>query len=151
MWAARQDTNRVNMADFDYARDKVLMGAKREEVLSDKEKEKTAYHEAGHTLTAWKSPGAHRVHKVTIIPRGRTLGGTHTMPTEDRLSIAEHELRDHLVVLLGGRAAEKLIYQETTAGAENDLERATGIARRMVTHWGMSERLGPVSYKICRG
>ncbi|NLX56037.1 MAG: ATP-dependent zinc metalloprotease FtsH [Planctomycetaceae bacterium] len=148
LWAARQDTNRVTMADFDYARDKVLMGAKREEVLSDKEKEKTAYHEAGHTLAAWTSPGAHRVHKVTIIPRGRALGGTHTIPTEDRLSVAEHELRDHLVVMLGGRAAEKLIYNETTAGAENDLERATGIARRMVTHWGMSERLGPVSYKI---
>jgi cell division protease FtsH len=148
LWAARQDTNRVTMADFDYARDKVLMGAKREEVLSEKEKEKTAYHEAGHTLTAWKSPCAHRVHKVTIIPRGRALGGTHTVPTEDRLSISERELRDHLVVALGGRAAEKLIYQESTAGAENDLERATDIARRMVTHWGMSERLGPVSYKV---
>ncbi len=148
LWAARQDSSRVTMADFDYARDKVLMGAKREEVLSDREKEKTAYHEAGHTLTAWRSPGAHRVHKVTIIPRGRALGVTHTVPTEDRLSVAEHELRDHLVVMLGGRAAEKLIYHETTAGAEVDLERATGVARRMVTHWGMSERLGPVSYKI---
>ena len=80
LWAARQDKNRVDMADFEYARDKVLMGSKREEVLSDKEKEKTAYHEAGHTLSAWKSPGAHRVHKVTIIPRGRTLGVTHTVP-----------------------------------------------------------------------
>ena len=147
LWAARQDKNKVDMADFDYARDKVLMGAKREEVLSDKEKEKTAYHEAGHTLTAWNSPGAHRVHKVTIIPRGRTLGATHTVPSEDRLSMSQHELRDQLVVLLGGRAAEQLIYHETTAGAENDLERATSIARRMVTHWGMSERLGPVSYK----
>jgi cell division protease FtsH len=136
------------MSDFDYARDRVLMGAKREEVLSDQEKEKTAYHEAGHTLAAWKSPGAHRVHKVTIIPRGRSLGVTHTVPTEDRLSISEHELRDHLVVMLAGRAAERLIYAETTAGAENDLERATNTARHMVTHWGMSERLGPVSYKI---
>ncbi|MCU0961223.1 MAG: ATP-dependent zinc metalloprotease FtsH, partial [Pirellulaceae bacterium] len=148
LWGARQDKNRVTMSDFDYARDKVLMGAKREEVLSDKEKEKTAYHEAGHTLAAWKSPGAHRVHKVTIIPRGRSLGVTHTVPTEDRLSISEHELRDHLVVMLAGRAAEKLIYAETTAGAENDLERATNTARHMVTHWGMSERLGPVSYKV---
>jgi cell division protease FtsH len=148
LWAARQDKNRVTMADFDSARDKVLMGSKREEILSDKEKEKTAYHEAGHTLSAWKSPGAHRVHKVTIIPRGRSLGVTHTVPSEDRLSVAEHELRDHLVVAMGGRAAEKLIYHETTAGAENDLERATGIARRMVANWGMSERLGPVSYKI---
>ncbi len=147
LWAARQDKNHVDMSDFEYARDKVLMGSKREEVLSDKEKEKTAYHEAGHTLTAWYSPGAHRVHKVTIIPRGRTLGATHTVPSEDRLSVSEHELRDQLVVLLGGRAAEQLVYQETTAGAENDLERATNIARHMVTHWGMSERLGPVSYK----
>ncbi|MHB8969983.1 MAG: ATP-dependent zinc metalloprotease FtsH [Pirellulaceae bacterium] len=148
LWAARQDKNRVAMVDFDYARDRVLMGAKREEVLSEKEKEKTAYHEAGHTLSAWKSPGAHRVHKVTIIPRGRSLGSTHTVPSEDRLSVAEHELRDHLVVMMGGRAAEKMIYEETTAGAENDLERATGVARRMVANWGMSERLGPVSYKI---
>ena len=147
LWAARQDKDRVTMAEFDYARDRVLMGAKREEVLSDKEKEKTAYHEAGHTLSAWKSPGAHRVHKVTIIPRGRRWARPTRCPSEDRLSIAEHELRDHLVVLLGGRAAEQLVYQETTAGAENDLERATAMARRMVTHWGMSERLGPVSYK----
>ncbi len=147
LWAARQDKNKVAMSDFDYARDKILMGAKREEVLSDNEKEKTAYHEAGHTLSAWLSSGAHRVHKVTIIPRGRSLGATHTFPLEDRLSMSQHELRDQLVVSLGGRAAEQLIYNELTAGAENDLERATGIARRMVTHWGMSERLGPVSYK----
>ena len=118
------------------------MGAKREEVLSDKEKEKTAYHEAGHTLSAWKSPGAHRVHKVTIIPRGRTLGVTHTVPSEDRMSIAENELRDHLVVLLGGRAAERLVYHEMTAGAENDLERATAMARRMVTTLGHERAVG---------
>jgi cell division protease FtsH len=147
LWAARQNKNAVNMSDFDYARDKVLIGALREEVLSEKEKEKTAYHEAGHTLTAWMVPGSYRVHKVTIIPRGRTLGVTHTLPSEDRLSISESELRDQLMVLLGGRCAEKMIYDETTVGAENDLERATDIARRMVTHWGMSNRLGPVSYK----
>jgi cell division protease FtsH len=147
LWAARQDKNRVDMSDFEDARDKVLMGAKREEVLSDQEKEKTAYHEAGHTLTAWHSPGAHRIHKVTIIPRGRALGTTQTVPVEDRMSIAHHELRDHLAVAMGGRAAELLVYQETTAGAENDLERATSVARRMVAHWGMSTRLGPVSYK----
>ncbi|MBP85838.1 MAG: cell division protein FtsH [Planctomycetaceae bacterium] len=148
LWAARHDKNKVEMEDFDYARDKVLMGAKREEVLSEVEKEKTAYHEAGHTLMAWFLPGADRVHKVTIIPRGQALGATQMMPTEDRLSISEGELHDHLVVLLGGRAAEKLIYDEVTAGAENDLERATGMARRMVTSWGMSQRLGPVSYKL---
>jgi cell division protease FtsH len=148
LWAARCDKQQVDLSDFSYARDKILMGARREEVLTSKEKEKTAYHEAGHTLTAWILPGAYRVHKVTIIPRGRSLGSTQTLPSEDRLSISERELRDQLTVLLAGRSAEKLIYQETTVGAENDLERATQLARRMVTHWGMSEQLGPVSYKM---
>ena len=148
LWAARQDKKVVENDDFEYARDKILMGAKREEVLQEDEKEKTAYHEAGHTLTAWKLAGANPVHKVTIVPRGRSLGSTQTVPSEDRMSLSENELCDHLTVLLGGRAAEELIYNETTVGAENDLERATGMARRMVTHWGMSERLGPVSYKM---
>ncbi len=147
LWAARSNKSRVGMEDFDYARDKVLMGAKREEVLQDDEKEKTAYHEAGHTLAAWYLEGAQRVHKVTIIPRGRSLGSTQIVPAEDRVSSSERELQDQLVVLLAGRAAEKMIYDETTVGAENDLERATGMARRMVTHWGMSPKLGPVSYK----
>lgn len=148
LWAARHDKSKVEMSDFEYARDKILMGPKREEVLLEKEKEKTAYHEAGHTLLAWTLPGAHRVHKVTIIPRGRSLGSTQTMPSEDRLSMSEPELQDHLAVLLAGRAAEKLIYHEATVGAENDLERATGLARRMVSSWGMSDKLGPVSYKL---
>jgi cell division protease FtsH len=148
LWAARNNKSRVEMADFDHARDKILMGPKREEVLTGKEKEKTAYHEAGHTLLAWQLPGAHRVHKVTIVPRGRSLGATQTLPAEDRLSISEPELRDHLTVLLAGRAAEKLIYNESTVGAENDLERASYLARRMVMNWGMSDRLGPVSYKL---
>ncbi|GIW98571.1 MAG: ATP-dependent zinc metalloprotease FtsH 1 [Pirellulaceae bacterium] len=147
LWAARNNKTRVSMADFDYARDKVLMGAKREEVLKPDEKEKTAYHEAGHTLAAWFLKGAQRVHKVTIIPRGRSLGSTQIVPSEDRVSASEHELRDELIVLLAGRAAEKLVYDETTVGAENDLERATSMARRMVAHWGMSPKLGPVSYK----
>jgi len=148
LWAARGDKKSVDMEDFGYARDKVLMGAKREEVLQDDEKQKTAYHEAGHTIVAWLRPGADPVHKVTIIPRGRSLGATHMMPAEDRLSVSESLLHDNLVVLLGGRAAELIVYDETTVGAENDLERATGLARRMVTHWGMSQRLGPVSYKL---
>ena len=147
LWAARQDKKVVDMSDFDTARDKILMGAKREEVLQDDEKEKTAYHEAGHTLTAWHLDGAHVVHKVTIIPRGRALGVTQYVPSEDRLSISKRELDHQLIVLLGGRAAEKIIYNETCVGAENDLERATSIARRMVTHWGMSPKIGPVSYK----
>ena len=148
LWAARNNKSQVEMNDLEYARDKVLMGAKREEVLTEKEKEKTAYHEAGHTLLAWQLPGAYRVHKVTIVPRGRTLGVTQMLPSEDRVSMSEPELNDHLTTLLGGRAAEKLIYNETTAGAENDLERATGLARRMVMNWGMSDRVGPVSYKV---
>lgn len=147
LWAARNDKSRVSMDDFDYARDKVLMGAKREEVLKQDEKEKTAYHEAGHTLAAWFLRGAQRVHKVTIIPRGRALGTTQILPNEDRVSTSEHELLDQLVVLLAGRAAETMVYDETSVGAENDLERATSVARRMVTHWGMSPKLGPVSYK----
>ncbi len=147
LWAARQDKKVVEMSDFDYARDKILMGAKREEVLQESEKRKTAYHEAGHTLTAWHLDGAHVVHKVTIIPRGRALGVTQYVPSEERLSISKRELDHQLVVLLGGRAAEKIVYHETCVGAENDLERATDIARRMVTHWGMSPKIGPVSYK----
>jgi cell division protease FtsH len=147
LWAARNDKSEVNMEDFDYARDKILMGAKREEVLQESEKEKTAYHEAGHTLTSWYLDGSNIVHKVTIIPRGRALGATQYLPVEDRLSISKRELEHQLVVLLGGRAAENIIYDEMTVGAENDLERASSIARRMVTHWGMSPKLGPVSYK----
>jgi cell division protease FtsH len=148
LWAARNDKTRVSMADFDYARDKVLMGAKREEVMLPAEKEKTAYHEAGHTLAAWFLPGAQRVHKVTVVPRGQSLGSTQILPSEDRMNMAESEIRDQLVVLLAGRAAERIIYEETSVGAENDLERATSLSRRMIAHWGMSQKLGPVSYKL---
>ena len=148
LWAARHDKNLVEMSDFYYAHDKVLMGARREEILTAKEKERTAFHESGHTLAAWFLKGAHPVHKVTIIPRGQALGVTQMIPLEDRMNLSENEIRDQLVVLLAGRAAEKLIYNEYTVGAENDLERATELARRMVTHWGMSERLGPVCYKM---
>ena len=148
LWAARHDKNKVDMSDFEYARDKILMGPKRDEVLLEKEKEKTAYHEAGHALLAWITPGPDRVNKVTVIPRGRMLGATEIVPEEDRLNISETELHNRLVCLLGGRAAEELVYNEHTAGAQNDLEQATKLARRMVTQWGMSERLGPVNYKI---
>ncbi|MEC7448314.1 MAG: ATP-dependent zinc metalloprotease FtsH, partial [Planctomycetota bacterium] len=148
LWAARKNKTKVEMCDFEHARDKILMGAKREEVLSDKEKEKTAYHEVGHTLAAWFLEGSHPVHKVTIIPRGQALGVTQMMPSEDKLNMSESELRDELVVLLSGRAAEKLIYDEVSVGAENDLERATNLARRMVMNWGMSAKIGPVSYKV---
>ncbi|MEK6247494.1 MAG: AAA family ATPase, partial [Planctomycetales bacterium] len=148
LWATRHDKDEVEMEDFEFARDKILMGSKREEVLSDKEKEMTAYHEAGHALLAWLVPGNDRLHKVTIIPRGRALGVTQLLPEEERLNVRESDLRARLIFMLGGRAAEKLIYDEYSAGAENDLSQATSLARRMVAHWGMSERLGPVAYHL---
>jgi cell division protease FtsH len=147
LWASRNDKDSVGKEDFEYARDKVLMGSKREDVLLGKEKTETAYHEAGHTLLAWYLPNTDRVHKVSIIPRGRSLGVTQLLPEEDRLSFGEKELRSHLIVGLGGRAAEQIVFNELSAGAENDLSRATQIARRMVTYWGMSERLGPVAFR----
>jgi cell division protease FtsH len=147
LWATRQGKDRVDMDDFEFARDKILMGPKREEVLSGKEKQMTAYHEAGHAVLAWLIPGADRVHKVTIIPRGRSLGVTQLLPEEDRLNISESELHARLTYMLGGRAAEKLVFDEYSAGAEDDLKRATQLARRMVAHWGMSERLGPVAFR----
>ena len=135
------------MADFDHARDKILMGAKREEVLTGKEKSMTAYHESGHTLLAWILPGPDRVHKVSIIPRGRSLG-RHPVFAGGRPPRHRRE-RAHvrLLFLLGGRAAERLVFNEFSAGAENDLKQATQLARRMVTHWGMSQRLGPVAFR----
>ena len=148
LWAARQNKTKVEMDDFYHAHDKVLMGAAREEILTEKEKERTAYHEAGHTIAAWFLEGGSPVHKVTIIPRGQALGVTQMVHDEDRMNLSEKEILDHLVVLLAGRGAESIIYNELTVGAENDLERATSMARRMVTHWGMSEKLGPVSYKM---
>lgn len=148
LWAGRHDKTQVEMSDFYYAHDKVLMGAAREEVLTVDEKERTAYHESGHTLAAWYQELSPPVHKVTIIPRGRALGVTQIVPDEDRVSMSRQELNEHLVMLMAGRAAEWMIYKEMTVGAENDLERATSMARRMVTHWGMSEKLGPVSYKM---
>ena len=144
-WATRHDKPAVDSSDFDYARDKVLMGPKREEVLSGHEKTMTAYHEAGHALAAWLLPNVDKLHKVTIIPRGRALGLTQLMPEEDRMNIAESDLHGRLALILAGRAAEKLVFGEYTAGAENDLTQATRLARKMVAHWGMSERLGPVA------
>jgi cell division protease FtsH len=146
LWATRNDKETVGMSDFEYARDKVLMGANSEEVLTDKEKQLTAYHEAGHAILAWLIPESDVVHKVTIIPRGRALGVTHLVPEEDRHNISQRELVARLTMMLGGRTAEKLEFDEFSAGAENDLKEATALARRMVTRWGMSERLGPVAY-----
>jgi cell division protease FtsH len=147
LWATRQGKEAVEMEDFEYARDKILMGPKREEVLNEKEKNMTAFHEAGHALLAWLVPGADPVHKVTIIPRGRALGVTQLLPNEDRLNVGQRDLEAKLVYMLGGRAAEKLVFDEYSAGAENDLQQVTRLARKMVSHWGMSERIGPVAYR----
>ncbi len=145
--ATREDKDKVDSADFEAARDKVIMGAKREEFISPKNKRATAYHEVGHALVAWKTPNSDPVHKVTIIPRGRALGVTQFLPEEDQLSVSESQLLAQLAMALGGRAAERLIYHDLTSGAANDLERVTAIARRMVTRWGMSDRIGPVSFR----
>ncbi|TWT47580.1 ATP-dependent zinc metalloprotease FtsH [Botrimarina hoheduenensis] len=146
LWATRNDRSFVTPEDFEYARDKVLMGDAREDVLSEKEKQVTAYHEAGHALLGWFVPSGNLVHKVTIIPRGRALGVTQYVPEEDRHNISLSELQAQLAMALAGRAAEQLAFNELSAGAENDLKRATDLARRMVAHWGMSERIGPVAY-----
>ncbi|MFO0956742.1 MAG: ATP-dependent zinc metalloprotease FtsH [Isosphaeraceae bacterium] len=146
--ATREDKSAVDMKDLDAARDKVIMGAKREEVmLTDKERRATAYHEIGHALVAWLIPEADPVHKVTIIPRGRALGVTQFLPAEERLSFYERDIRAMLAVGLGGRAAERLAFDDLSAGVSDDLKRATRLARMMVTQCGMSERLGPVYYR----
>lgn len=146
LWATRHDKDKVDMDDFEHARDKVLMGAKRDDLLSEEEKEITAVHEAGHAILAWLVPGSDRVHKVTIIPRGRALGVTQLVPEEDRHNMGQQEMVAQLTMALGGRTAEKIRFDQYSAGAENDLKRATELARCMVTRWGMSERLGPVAY-----
>ncbi|MBR0237885.1 MAG: ATP-dependent zinc metalloprotease FtsH [Thermoguttaceae bacterium] len=148
LWATRQNKNAVDMSDFEYAKDKVIMGAKREEVLTEKERRMTAYHEAGHALLAWMTPGSERVNKVTIVPRGFALGVTQLVPDEDRLSVSESQLRDRLAFIMGGRAAEKVVFGEVTAGAENDIKQSTSLARKMVVNWGMSKRLGPAAFKV---
>jgi cell division protease FtsH len=145
--AARKNKNVVEMIDFDDAKDKVLMGVERRSmVISDEEKKNTAYHEAGHTLVAKLIPGTDPVHKVSIIPRGRALGVTMQLPIEDKHSYTKESLLDRIAVLMGGRAAEEIIFNSMTTGAGNDIERATEIARKMVCEWGMSEKLGPVTF-----
>jgi cell division protease FtsH len=145
LWATRHDKENVDASDFDHARDKILMGPKREEVLVGHEKKMTAYHEAGHALASWLLPGVDKLHKVTIIPRGRALGVTQLVPEEDRMNIGESDLHNRLAFILAGRSAEKLVFGEYSAGAENDLTQATRLARKMVSNWGMSERVGPLA------
>jgi cell division protease FtsH len=144
--AAKLNQEKLDMGDFEYAKDKVLMGRERRSlILSDEEKRITAYHEAGHALAAKLLPGSDPVHKVTIIPRGRALGVTMQLPEEDRHGYSRTYLRNNLVVLLGGRAAEELIFNDITTGASNDIERVTRMARKMVCEWGMSDVIGTLA------
>ena len=145
--AARSDKDKVNMNDFELAKDKVMMGTERKSmIISDEEKRNTAYHEAGHALVAKLLPGADPVHKVTIIPRGMALGLTQQLPVDERHSQDKQHLLNNLIILFGGRVAEELILDHMTTGAGNDIERATELAHRMVCEWGMSEKLGPMTF-----
>jgi cell division protease FtsH len=145
--AARKEKKSVMMDDFEMAKDKVLMGTERRSmIISEREKRTTAYHEAGHTLVARVLPGTDPVHKVTIIPRGRALGLTQQLPTEDRLNISKEFALTQITVLMGGRIAEELVLKQQTTGAKMDIEMATETARKMVCEWGMSEKLGPLAF-----
>jgi cell division protease FtsH len=147
--AARVNKKFVEMGDFENAKDKVLMGVERKSlVVSPKERRVTAYHEAGHALVAKLLPGTDPIHKVTIIPRGRALGVTQQLPTEDKHNYSKEYLLNDIAILYGGRIAEELVFglAEITTGAMNDIERATEIARKMVCEWGMSERMGPLQF-----
>jgi cell division protease FtsH len=144
--AARKNKEKVSMEDFEEAKDKVMMGKERRSmVISDEEKKNTAYHEAGHAIVAKMIPGSDPVHKVSIIPRGMALGVTQQLPKDDKYMYTKEYLLSRLAVLMGGRAAEVLVFNRYTTGAGNDIERATEIARNMVCSWGMSEKLGPLS------
>tara|TARA_B000000441_G_C21746103_1_gene357891 strand:+ start:144 stop:2141 length:1998 start_codon:yes stop_codon:yes gene_type:complete len=145
--AARKKKKSVEMADFEEAKDKVMMGVQRTSVvLSDEEKKITAYHEGGHTLVAARTKGADPVHKVTIIPRGRALGVTMQLPMDEKHGYSREYITGRLAILMGGRAAEELIFKEMTTGAGNDIEQATNIARKMVCEWGMSDVVGPMTF-----
>ena len=147
LYAARFGKDKVNMSDFEFAKDKVLMGVERKSmVISDEEKRNTAYHESGHALVAKLLPGTDPIHKVTIIPRGRALGLTQQLPEDEKHTYPKKYLLNNIAILLGGRAAEELILKDFTTGAGNDIERATNLARKMVCEWGMSETMGPLAY-----
>lgn len=147
LFAARRNSDKVTMYDFENAKDKILMGIERRSlVISDKEKEMTSYHEMGHVLIGKLVPKSDPVHKVTIIPRGRALGVTASLPEEDLHSYSKEYIEAKLIMLMGGRAAEKLVFGNTTSGASNDIKRATDMARKMVCDWGMSDEVGPINY-----
>ncbi len=145
--AARKNQNTVTMADFEEAKDKVMMGMERKSlIISEKEKKTTAYHEIGHVLVAKMIPESDPVHKVTIIPRGRALGVTTYLPIDEKHTYSKEYLEAMIAYAMGGRAAEKIIFNQLTTGAGNDIERATALARKMVCEWGMSEKLGPLTF-----
>jgi cell division protease FtsH len=146
LFAARQNKDRVELSDFEAAKDKVLMGPERKSmIMTEQEKRNTAVHEAGHAMIAKLLPGCDPLHKVTIIPRGQALGLTQTLPAEDKLNYYRKSTLDKLAMLMGGRVAEELVFEEMSAGASSDIEHATNIARAMVCRWGMS-KLGPLAF-----
>lgn len=147
--AARKNKHKVTMSDFDEAKDKVLMGSERKSMAMDeKEKQLTAYHEAGHAICTLNTPGADPIHKATIIPRGRALGMVQSLPEKDRYSLSRQQMHARLLILMGGRVAEELKFghEAVTSGASGDIQMATSLARSMVTEWGMSDKLGPILY-----
>jgi cell division protease FtsH len=146
--ATREGKSKIDRSDFEGAADRVLIGPKREEVLSEEEKRRTAYHEAGHALVTWLIPEGEKPMKVSIVPRGRAGGVNWIAPDEDRFHHGLDYFKARLIMLMGGRAIERLIYGQPYAGVEMDLKQATKMARYMVTHWGMSDRLGPMSFRM---
>ncbi len=146
--ATREGKSRISRTDFERAADRVLMGPKREEVLTAEGKRRTAYHEAGHALVSWLEPDADPPQKVSIIPRGMALGVTFNLPEEERYHLGLDYWRARLALIMGGRAADRLVYHQPFSGHEDDLKKATRLARYMVTHWGMSDRLGPMALRV---
>ncbi|GBD97866.1 ATP-dependent zinc metalloprotease FtsH [bacterium BMS3Abin06] len=143
--ATRENKDKIYKSDFEEAKDKILMGAVREETISDMEKRITAYHEAGHTLVARALPGTDPIHKVSIIPRGMAMGVTQQLPEEDRHFYPKKYLMNKLAVALGGRVAEKIVFDDVSTGAQNDIKEASSLAEKMVAQWGMSDKVGPLT------
>jgi len=146
--ATRQNKTKIDRSDFEIAIDRVLIGPKREEILTNEDKRRTAYHEAGHALVNWLMPDSERPQKVSIVPRGRSLGVTWTAPDEDKHHHGEDYYKRYLVRVLGGRAADRLIYGQPYSGAQQDLKQGTQVARQMVANWGMSNRIGPMAFRM---
>lgn len=147
LYAGRKNKKKVAMEDFNEARDTIIMGAEREEIIDDEERKVIAYHEAGHALVASLIPGTDPLQKVTIIPRGKSLGVTEQLPEKDKYNYSRQYMLDRIAITLGGRASEQIVFGDVTSGAANDLKQVTEIARRMVTQWGMSDKIGPVAFR----